>query len=167
MLIAFCFGLIFFRKGTWFDVPKYIVQQNKLMELMRRCMECGAPAVACKSDEQGAYVQYKITCQSTKCRHIGLWSSSDKVRQKFVINLLLSAAILFTGGLASKFLRAMAAINVLAPSQRTFFRHQTDYLHGVNIPHFYSTSIVRLMEIQGPSIVYSFSSSVQHQNQLF
>ena len=121
-----------FRKGTWFDNPKYIVDETKLISLMQWCRACHGKAVAFKTNQQGAYVQYTIYCQTPDCSHEERWSSTDVVQQKYLINLFLSAAILFSGGLASKFLRALGFLNIQVPSLSTFYRHQKKYLHGVN-----------------------------------
>lgn len=82
---------------------------------------------------RGGYVEYRILCTEPNCRHEKTWQSSDVENQTYVINLLLSASILFAGGVASKFFRALQFINVKVPSLRTFFRHQKEYLHGVRM----------------------------------
>ena len=120
------------RKGKWFDEPKFIVTEGKLKQLMRRCVACGGEAVGQQVQQQGSYGQFTISCTETLCRHEESWETSDSYDQKFVINILLAAAILFSGGIATKVLRMFNFINIQVPSPRSFFRHQSDYLHGVS-----------------------------------
>ena len=41
-------------------------------------------------------------------------------------------AIVASGCLPTKFLRALEFLNIAMPSTRTFFRHQLVYVHGVS-----------------------------------
>ena len=121
-----------FRKGKWFDMPKYIVPEDKLMELMQCCTVCGGDAIARRGGTRGACVKFSITCTEPNCQHERTWSNSHLVNQTYVLNVLLSGSILFAGGLASKFLRTLAFLSICAPASRTFYRHQKQYLNGVS-----------------------------------
>ena len=122
----------FYSKGKWYDEPKYIVSEGKLKELMSTCIVCGGKTRAERSRLEGAYAEFNITCLEITCGHERSWQTSETHRHTYVINLLLSACILFSGCLATKFLRALSFISVQIPTDRTFYRHQKEYLHRVN-----------------------------------
>ena len=121
-----------YRNGRWFDAPKYIVSQSKLLDLMKRCEACGGESVGQQQQQQGAYAQFIIICTNTKCQHEETWETSSTYNQKYIINILLAVATLFSGSLVTKFLHALSFINIQRPSVRSFFRHQSQYLHGVS-----------------------------------
>jgi solute carrier family 8 (sodium/calcium exchanger) len=123
---------LYFSTGQWFDEPKYLVTHSCLMEVLQICQWCAGHAPAELSSRHGAYVQFVSTCQS--CHHTRTWATSTKHEKMPVINLLLSAAVLFSGSLVTKFLRALAFLSFLSPSVSTFHHYQRKYLHGVSCP---------------------------------
>ena len=121
------------RKGRWFDETKYLVTESNLQKLMKRCMVCGGLSAGQRTQQQGAYAQFTITCMEPLCCHEQTWETSDVYNQMYIINVLLAAAILYSGGLATKFIRALSLINILSPGIRTFHKIQQTYLHGVSL----------------------------------
>jgi len=100
---------------------------------MRRCNVCGGEATGRKSAVHGAHVEFVIVCCNPGCMHEETWHSNAVISQIYLINILLSAAIVFSGGLATKFFQALNLINLQTITIRTFYRHQKEYLHGVSI----------------------------------
>ena len=49
------------------------------------------------------------------------------------INLTLSAAVLFNGGMVTKFLHMLNSVNAATHTDRSYTNHKTDYLHGVSL----------------------------------
>ena len=102
------------------------------MELLSVCEHCSSYSDVEIHNIQGAYVKFRCICTNSKCCHTRFWETSNKHNGRPLINILLSAVILFSGSLPAKFLRAMTMLCVLCPSPVTFFQHQRDYLHGVS-----------------------------------
>ena len=119
-----------FSTRTWYNEPKVVVDLSKLRELLGVCHQCASPCTIENISEQGAYVRYRVDCQS--CRSSRQWANSDKGGKTPLINLQLSAGIAYTGSLPTKFLRTMKLLNIKAPTPRVFHHYQTKYLHGVS-----------------------------------
>ncbi|XP_071496168.1 uncharacterized protein [Diadema antillarum] len=109
--------------------PKYIVFESKLLELFRLCRSCGSENVAISTAVKGTYVKVSSECWS--CQAADSWESQTWYHNRPAGNLILSAAILFLGGSPAKTLRILDSIRIQAISERTFFRHQDEFLHPV------------------------------------
>lgn len=103
------------------------------MELLSQCEYCSSFANVEVQNRQGAYIKFRATCTNRKCGHSRYWENSEKLGERPLINILISAAVLFSGSLPAKFLRAMNTLCVMCPSPATFFDHQKTYLHGVSM----------------------------------
>lgn len=68
-----------------------------------------------------------MTC--SVCESEWTWNSQPFVRGVPQGNILISAAILFSGSLPLKALRVFQIMNCAAIAERTFFSHQKKYLH--------------------------------------
>ena len=121
-----------FRQGRWYDETKYVVTHSKLMELLEVCELCAGFCNVEANYRDGAYVKFTAICTSSDCRHAREWETSAKIAKRPVINLILSAVILFSGCLPRKILKMLALISVMVPTPAAFFNHQRDFLHGVS-----------------------------------
>lgn len=122
--------LSFIYSNNWYNEPKHIVSHHQLMKLLNVCELCAGPTNVVGTVRNGAYTKFTTTCQT--CGHSRHWETSEKHRRRPVINIILSAAILFSGCIPSRFLRALGFIAVLIPKLRTYNNHQKTYLHGVS-----------------------------------
>ena len=73
---------------------KFIVFESSLNKLLKRCPDCGDVITECKRKTTGSMLSIELTCNSG---HTLNWDSQPVVKRKPLGNLLLSAAILFTG----------------------------------------------------------------------
>lgn len=80
---------------------------------------------------QGAAVIVDITCGKSDCGWSGKWTNSEQVRSQYIVNILISASILFAGGLPTKVLRIFNFIGIATIAANTFFNHQRLYLNKV------------------------------------
>lgn len=80
---------------------------------------------------------------STCVDHTEEWQSQPMFRHIPAGNVLLTAAILFSGCPVAAFLRALASVNVQAVGERTFYYHQKAYL----LPAVRKVSITRLFAL--------------------
>ena len=70
----------------------------------------------------GTFISVKQHC--SHCEHKRLWSSQPRIKG----NILLSAAILFSGATLRKILRVLSHMKVACFTERTFYHHQKRYL---------------------------------------
>lgn len=75
-------------------VTKYIVHEDKLMELFKRCPVCTRSCEITKN-VIGTLLQVKQSC--SHCDYVHQWSSQPMVNNIPAGNLQLCAAVLFTG----------------------------------------------------------------------
>ena len=120
-----------YRQRSWYNEPKYLVDHKQLLEALKYCRKCACLTNVESTYRDGGYVKMTAVCDS--CRHVRTWESSSRTSGRAVINILISAMILFTGCLPTKFLRAFSMLSIMAPSMRSFFRHQQHYLHGASL----------------------------------
>ena len=115
-------------KEKSYNERKYIVFESKLQELFANCPICHENG-STTLQEQGTLVQVTFTCRG--CGHSTNWSSQPCLNRMPVGNLLLSAAILFTGSLVTKTFRLFDAMNLARMSQLAFYKHQKNYLQPI------------------------------------
>ncbi|KAL1258373.1 hypothetical protein QQF64_011617 [Cirrhinus molitorella] len=75
---------------------KWIVNEPNVMELFKRCQECGSLITETRKIAVGSLLCVQWKCEKT---HKGQWSSCTDVGGMPANNLLVSACSLFTGGL--------------------------------------------------------------------
>ena len=73
---------------------KYIVFESCLDKLIRFCPDCGAPVTETSKLVVGTQINIKISCHNG---HTSIWHSQPMVHKMPAGNLLISAAILFSG----------------------------------------------------------------------
>ena len=70
------------------------------MELFDKCEKCGKDGTSVKKKVIGTFIRLKQTCNN--CDHMREWDSQPFVKNIPAGNILLSASILFGGGLPSQ-----------------------------------------------------------------
>ena len=107
---------------------KYTVFEQCLHRLFKRCMECGNFITDIQQHQSGSCLFITTVCIS---HHTCKWQSQPLVNNMAAGNLLLSAAILFSGSTFNKFsqLSAIARIKIMSHSQ--FHLIQDHYLFPV------------------------------------
>ena len=105
---------------------KYIVFESMLIKLFRCCSVCGSPTQLSLSTK-GIFL--KITRKCDLCDTQSIWESQPTIKNIPAGNLLLLAAILYSGASPTKSLRLFQHMNCEVISIRTFFEHQQQYLH--------------------------------------
>ena len=88
---------------------------------------------SCHNSCIGEIAYQKGTCIAIRqlCSHCGykrVWMSQPSIRDIPAGNILLSAAILFSGATPGKVLRMLNHMQVACISDRTFYRHQSRFL---------------------------------------
>lgn len=120
-----------YSSSTSYNTPKIIVESDQLMELLSVCPMCAGHSSVELSSRHGAYLKFSSTC--TTCQHSRLWENSPMKNKTPLINLFMSAGILFSGCLPTKTLRFLQMISVKSPFPATYFHYQKKFLHGVSI----------------------------------
>lgn len=87
-----CF--IFLYRAAWLSIYNDIKMMYLFLGL-----------VTLKARRYGAAVVVDQQCDKPGCGHTGRWSNSEKSGYQYLINILISAAILFGGGLPTKVVR--------------------------------------------------------------
>ncbi|XP_035689923.1 uncharacterized protein LOC118425254 [Branchiostoma floridae] len=88
------------------------------------CPSCGCRKLAYKCKEVGTLLKVTLTCTADDCGHTGTWKSQPFYGKTAAGNILLSAAILFSGATVTKVLRVLSHMGVAVTCVRSFFRHQ-------------------------------------------
>lgn len=106
------------------DERKFIVFESALLELFNYCRTCYA---RCESTTSTDGTSLKVT---TLCcvGHKNTWNSQPVINSKPAGNVLLSAAILFSGESPTGILRMLSSLNIQVICIRTFHNHQRAYL---------------------------------------
>jgi hypothetical protein len=107
------------------SADKYIVYRENLEQLMKFCMECGAPVTGKIPSVNGSMISYKISCHEG---HSYTWDAQQCVGKKPLGNVALSAAILATGNTYARIAEFATAIGLLFLSQTTYNRYQRNTL---------------------------------------
>ena len=73
---------------------KFIVFENELLKLFKFCQQCGSPTDTTTMIQHGSIVTVKTSCMSG---HMVTWKSQPQVKGTAAGNLLITAAIVFSG----------------------------------------------------------------------
>ncbi len=107
---------------------KYIVFEDNLLALFEKCPCCGHKSTELTKRTVGTNVHIRQQC--SHCSYLNEWHSQPFIKSNMPSgNILLSAAILFSGSLLSKFFRVLDAFGCVSFDIRTFFAHQKFFLH--------------------------------------
>ena len=110
------------------ECKKYIVFEKNLLSLFNKCPSCGETSTAVTKKTVGTCIHISQKC--SYCSHVNDWCSQPFVKSNMPAgNILLSAAILFSGALPSKIFHVLKAFGCVCIDKRTFFRHQNTFLH--------------------------------------
>ena len=122
-------GFISYRDDTE-DPPenevKFLVFRSHLLSLFTVCRSCHQLCSGEVVQQMGTFISIKQSC--SHCDHEWLWNSQPFIKNKPAGNILLSAAILFSGSTPAKVLHFLNCLNVACITDRTFYLHQTHYL---------------------------------------
>ena len=100
---------------------KFLVFEKNLDQLFVRCRICGEPTVDVKRSTVGSMVRVHAECMAG---HVDSWHSQPVINQQPVGNILLSAAILLSGGLFSTFYLFASLLNFAFIGKSTFYEMQ-------------------------------------------
>ena len=109
------------------DEIKYIVFKSSLLELFKQCTSCHNDCIGEVAYQKGTFVAVKQLC--SHCGHEHTWTSQPHIKDTPAGNILLSAAILFSGATSGKIFHLLSHMRVACISDRTFYYHQSQYLH--------------------------------------
>ena len=112
------------------DQPKFIVFWSALQVLLSwtHCPSCGSHDIISlrRPVNLGTLLTVKLFCES--CGKTTEWKAQPFVRDYPAGNILLSAAVLFSGSMFSKVLRLFNHMRLACIEKSTFFRHQKELL---------------------------------------
>ena len=109
------------------DEIKYIVFKSSLLELFKQCTSCHNDCIGEVAYQKGTFVAVKQLC--SHCGHKRMWTSQPRIKDTPAGNILLSAAILFSGATPGKIITLLSHMRVACISDRTFYYHQSQYLY--------------------------------------
>jgi len=78
------------------------------------------------SKPKGSFITVKQVC--SHCGYQRLWASQPRIKDTPAGNILLSAAILYSGETATKVLRVLSHMNIACITDRAYYIHQREYL---------------------------------------
>ncbi|KAM7287729.1 hypothetical protein ISCGN_031420 [Ixodes scapularis] len=104
---------------------KFIVFESCLDQLLETCRSCAAPNTHIDKTVQGSSLQVSTLCRSG---HTETWCSQPVIRRKPVGNILVAAAILFTGCSIKKAPRMLSSMGIACFCYKTFFIIQKAFL---------------------------------------
>ena len=100
--------------------------RSHLLSLFTSCGSCHQLCTGEVAQQMGTFISIRQTC--SHCGHIWLWNSQPFIKNQPAGNILLSAAILFSGSTPTKVLHFLKCLRVACITDRTFYLHQTQYL---------------------------------------
>lgn len=104
---------------------KFIVFDSCLDQLLRFCPRCGASVVSCCKMFTGSQLTVKLSCHNN---HNIVWHSQPLLNKMAAGNLLISAAILFSGGTFSNFNTFCELLTLQFLSKSLFYKIQKSVL---------------------------------------
>ena len=113
------------------DIPlhqrkKFVVFEECLMALFKKCRNCQAEGTNVKTRVLGTFLT--VTQHCSNCLFTFSWDSQPMIRSIPAGNILLSAAILFSGVLPTKVMRMLRFYECVSISEATYFAHQSKFL---------------------------------------
>lgn len=106
--------------------PCYLVYESSLMPLLTKCRFCGNSSNIVTKTLIGSLLEVSICCQH--CLQTWEWKSQPFIGYIPAGNIMISAAILYSGSLPAKALRLFKILNCPTIVRKTFFDHQKFYL---------------------------------------
>lgn len=105
--------------------PKYVVFEDNLMSLFQQCPMCGLHTESEITQRQGSYIAVRQDCL---CGYQRRWESQPRIGATPAGNVLMCAALLFSGCSASKIFRMFSFFNLVTVTLDTFWEHQKKFL---------------------------------------
>ena len=129
---------------------KFIVFEEELDKLFQFCSECGLPVIEKKKCLKGCMVTVKTVCLEG---HTCIWNSQSYANGIPLGNLLLPAAILFSGNTYANLHQFSNILNLQFVSEPHFYRIQNQYLFQVvnNFWHEHQQGL--FMELQSQTAI--------------
>ena len=107
---------------------KYVVFESELYMLFHHCTVCGSVVTEREKSEKGSMITIKAVCLNG---HVTSWNSQPVVKNVPAGNLLIPAAILYSG-ITYSYLQSFAnTLNLKILSEKHFYRIQRKYLFPV------------------------------------
>ncbi|KAM7281105.1 uncharacterized protein ISCGN_006077, partial [Ixodes scapularis] len=128
---------------------KYLVCASQLLLLFSVCMDCLAPTRT-KLTQRGTLVHAVITCARG---HRTVWENQPRIKGKALLNILLPAAITFSGASPTRVLRLLASIGIAVVKKSQFFRVQNCFVFP---------AATKTWEAEQKSLVTAMNSSQLH-----
>ena len=128
--------------------PKnYIVSEEALNKLFKVCFTCGQAVLEQTKLMTGSMVSVKSTCING---HINTWNSQPYVDGMPLCNLLIPAAILFTGNTFTPIEHFSSCLNLEIVSKTTFYKVQNKYVFPVihNTWHIHQKQVLQSIKEQ-------------------
>ncbi|XP_070548761.1 uncharacterized protein [Ptychodera flava] len=107
---------------------KFIVFESCLDILFKRCSECGEIVTEVSRSTNGSMLTVKMTCIRS---HNVIWRSQPIINRMSVGNLLMAAAILFSGNTFNRIAQCFSFLNLTFFSEVTYLSTQNRYLFPV------------------------------------
>ena len=107
---------------------KLLIFESSLQKLLKFCPDCGSPVVKQRKLYSGTLATFKLECHNGCTVN---WSSQPKVNKQPLGNILIAAAIRFTGLTFRRVADWAAAVKLQFISQATFTSIQQRYLWPV------------------------------------
>ena len=104
----------------------YLVYESALLLLFTLCIACKKATTIIEKSVFGTFLSLKQFCKN--CKHKHIWQSQPHIGSIPAGNILMSAAVLYTGSLPAKALRIFKFLHCPTISTSTFFRHQSSIL---------------------------------------
>ena len=100
--------------------------RSHLLSLFTSCRSCYQLCTGEVAQQMGTFISIRQTC--SHCGHVWSWNSLPFIKNIPAGNILLSAAIMFSGSTPTKVLHFLTCPRVACITDRTFHLHQTEYL---------------------------------------
>ena len=97
---------------------KYLVYESHLLSLFTQCRSCHQHCTGKIAHQLGSFIYVKQEC--CHCDHTYTWKSQPFVKDTPAANLLISAAIMFSGSTPGKVLLVLKHLNTASIKERTF-----------------------------------------------
>ncbi|XP_065920854.1 THAP domain-containing protein 5-like isoform X2 [Dysidea avara] len=108
------------------DEVKFLVYRSHLLSLFTACRSCHQLCDGEVANLKGTFISIRQSCHH--CGYTWVWNSQPFIRDTPAANILLSAAILFSGSTPGKIFHFLGCLRVACTTDRTFHLHQSQYL---------------------------------------
>ena len=97
-----------------------------LLNLFKKCQNCGSETTSTTSRTIGTFLSVVQHC--LECSFTFKWDSQPMIQRIPAGNILLSAAILFSGSLLTKVMQLLKIYGCASISESTYYLHQGKFL---------------------------------------